>query len=129
MLQRDSATTVGLLGGAMSVSASLFAMMLPGSGSLVLVLIRAIPFAPIGAICALLVWGLRRGRELPSAHRTALVALAAIAGAVLAALLDFALAALRPGEGLTVTGGDLIMGGLTGALAGYIGAIKPMARG
>ena len=129
ILRRDGATAVGLAGAAMSLSASLLAMALPGgSGSLGAVLVRAIPFAPIGAICALLVWWLRRGRALSLSHRAIFVALGVLAGALLTALLDLAITALRPDIGPGVSGGDVIIGALTGGLAGYVGALKPMMR-
>jgi hypothetical protein len=112
----------------MSISASLFAMVLPGSASLAAILLRAVPFAPIGAICALTIWRLREGRALSMPHRTLFICLAAVLGGFLAALLDLAIAALRPDIGLGVTGGDIIIGAATGALAGHIGALKPIVR-
>jgi hypothetical protein len=109
----------------MALSASLFAIILPGPSSFVLVLLRAILFAPIGAICALITWRIRGGRDLSSTYRNNLTCLAAVAGALLGAGLDLALVALRPSIGLGVYGADIIMGGLTGGLAGYIGGLKP----
>ena len=107
----------------MSVAASLSAVFIPAS--LVSELLRAIPFAPIGATCALVVWRLRRGRELSASDRTMYVCLAVIAGALLGAGLDLALTALRPDVSHGVSGGDVILGGMTGGFAGYVGAVNP----
>jgi hypothetical protein len=128
MLRRDGPTAVGLAGAAMSISASLFALVLPGSVSIGAVFLRAVPFAPIGAICALITWHLRGGRALSVPHRTVFICIAAVLGGFLGALLDLAITALRPDIGPGVTGGDVIIGAATGALAGHIGALKPIVR-
>jgi hypothetical protein len=126
MLRRGSATTLGLLGAAMAIPASFFAMVLIGSGSFAAVFLRAIPFAPIGAICAVVVGRLRSRTATPQAWRLAFIAVGFVAGGLLGALLDLAISTLRPDiyHG-GVSGGDVILGAITGTLAGNLGAIVP----
>ena len=112
----------------MAIPASLFAMMLPGSNSLVAVLLRAAIFAPIGAICALIVWTLRRGRALSPIQRITFVAVAALSGAGLGVVLDLGLTVLRPEFTGGISGGDVALGSLTGALASYMGVLRPSSQ-
>jgi hypothetical protein len=113
----------------MAIPASLFALLLLGPESLATIFLRAIPFAPIGALCSLGVMSLSRRTTKPQAWRAAFIAIGFVGGGLLGALLDLAISALRPGIfGGGFSGGDIIIGALTGALAGNLGAIVPKER-
>jgi hypothetical protein len=129
MLNRKRPTAVGLAGAAMAVAASLVATVFPATrGPIPYALGRSVVFLPIGALCALLVWWLRRDRALPTFLHIAYVGIAAGAGASLIALIDLTAGLMRPDTGLGVPGADMIVGSLTGCFAGLVGALKPIER-
>jgi hypothetical protein len=129
MLDRTRPAAVGLAGAAMALAASLVAIAIPAARApIAFALGRSIMFAPVGAICALLVWWLRRGRLFPTSVHVAYVLLAAVAGVVLIAVVDVAAGLLRPDTFRGISRADVIVGLLTGGLAGHVGALKPVEK-
>ena len=129
MLSRARPTAVGLAGAAMAVAASLVANVVPAARAPVgYAFGRAIVFVPIGALCALLVWWLRRGRALPTSLHIAYVLAATGAGALLIVLIDSAAALIRPDMFRGISTADVIVGAFTGCFAGHVGALKPHGR-
>jgi hypothetical protein len=129
MLDRTRPTAVGLAGAAMAVAASLVSIVVPAARAPIpYALGRSVVFAPIGALCALFVWWLRRGRSLPTSLHLVYLVVAAGAGALLIVLIDLAVGLVRPDTFNGVSGADVIVGAFTGSFAGHVGALKPVEK-
>jgi hypothetical protein len=129
VLDRHKPTAVALAGAAMAVTASLVATALPAARApIAFALGRSLIFMPVGALCALVVLWLRRGRALTTTLHVAFILVATSAGVLGIVFIDLAAALLRPDAFHGVPSSDLIVGVLTGVFGGHIGALKPMAK-